>query len=165
MNDLTSLVEPIIGVILHSTMLGVGISYTDGPDPDSDCKLHACYFLKVCGGSLLVLDLLAILVISILRMMGSLDFHCLGFIGGLCSGLKMIGQLVINIWGSVLILEPYQRWTYNQEDKISETFCEYTPYMFSFVMLILGWIAIPLACCAICVKMVSLCCDGISGWN
>ena len=137
-----NIVEPIIGLILHSAMVGVGNSYTDGPDPDSDCKLQACYFLKVCGGFLLALDLLAIIVMCILLMSGSDNPG-----GQICSGVKMIGQFVIYIWGSVIIFGVYKDWTY--EDKLSETFCEYTPYMFSFVMLILGWIGIPLACCAI----------------
>ena len=88
---------------MYSAMVGVGNSYTDGPDADSDCKLQACYFLKVCGGFLLALDLFNILVICILAMWGSDKPG-----GEICGGVKMIGQFVIYIWGSVLIFGPYQ---------------------------------------------------------
>ena len=83
MSQKTAIIEPIIGVILHSAMVGVGNSYTDGPDAESDCKLQACYFLKVCGGFLLALDLFAILVLCILRMKGDLeDWHAREICGG-----------------------------------------------------------------------------------
>jgi hypothetical protein len=144
MGGLAGIIEPIIGLIFHSAMVGVGNSYTDGSDPNSDCKLQACYFLKVAGGFLLALDILEILVTCIFACKDSEDSK-----GEVCGGIKIIGSFVIFIWGSVIIFGPYQDWTYNQDDKENKTFCEYTPYMFSFVILILGWISIPLKCCAI----------------
>ena len=129
----------IIGLIIHSAMVGVGNSYTDGSDSDSDCKLQAVWFLKVAGGFLLTLDILEILV------------NCIGGRGKeddprgpVCGLVNIVGSFVIFIWGSVIIFGPYQDWTYHDEDKASDHYCSYTPYMFSFVILILGWIGVAL---------------------
>ena len=145
------LIEPIIGLIFHAAMVAVGDSYTDGSDANSDCKLQACYFLKVAGGFLLALDTLEIIVRCMFGLKDSKDQKA-----EVCGGVKIIGSFVIFIWGSVIIFGPYQDWKYKQEDKTSETFCEYTPYMFSFVILIVGWISIPLKCCVTCAMMCAL---------
>ena len=43
-------------------------------------------------------------------------------------------------------------WTY--EDKSADNFCEYTPFKFAFVLLIIWWIFIPIL---LCCELV-LCC-------
>ena len=48
----------------------------------------------------------------------------------------------------------YASWTY--DDKTDVGYCGYTPFMYSFVMLIIGWVTFPfLMCCCtfICLEM------------
>lgn len=44
----------------------------------------------------------------------------------------------------------YGYWTYDTTDKANEGYCGYTPFMYSFVMLILGWVTIPFLLCCLC---------------
>ena len=40
--------------------------------------------------------------------------------------------------GSVVVFGAYSTWTY--EEAVDETFCDYTCFMFAFVLLILRWV-------------------------
>ena len=51
----------------------------------------------------------------------------------------MIMEFSLLIWGSVVVFGAYQDWTYDVE-KYGDNFCEYTPMMFAFVILILKWV-------------------------
>ena len=51
------------------------------------------------------------------------------------TGLAQFGVL---IWASVVVFGAYKTWDY--EDKSSENFCEYTPFMLAFVILIIKWV-------------------------
>ena len=37
----------------------------------------------------------------------------------------------------------YSSWTYDVNNNTKDEYCGYTPYMYSFVMLILGWCTLP----------------------
>ena len=50
-----------------------------------------------------------------------------------------LAQFGVQIWASVVVFGAYSTWEY--DDKSSENFCEYTPYMFAFVILIIKWVA------------------------
>ena len=138
----------IVHLIIHSAMVGVGSSYTDGLNPESDCKLQAVYYLKVAGGFLLTLDILEIL------------FHC--FFGSknendnngpICGLVNVVGCFVIFIWGSIIVFGPYQDWKYREADRQSENYCVYTPYMLSFVMRISGWCLTALCLILSCLEL------------
>ena len=144
----------IIGLIVHSAMVGVGASYTEGLDADSDCKLQAVWFLKVAGGFLLTLDILEILVNCIGERDNEEDPK-----GPVCGLVNIVGCFVIFIWGSVIIFGPYQDWTYNGEDKASNHYCAYTPYMFSFVVLILGWVGTAVRVVVSSLVICRMCCN------
>ena len=142
----------IVSVIIHAAMVGVGASYTDGMEPESDCKLQAVHYLKVAGAFLLTLDILEIL------------YHC--FIGSrneddakgpICGMVNVIGSLVIFIWGSVIVFGPYQDWTYAEGDRSNDSYCSYTPYMFSFVILILGWCFLAIRLIVNCLGLLFAC--------
>ena len=54
------------------------------------------------------------------------------------SGL-VIMEFAILIWGSVQVFGAYKAWTYDPAE-YSEDFCEYTPMVFAFVVLIMKWV-------------------------
>ena len=69
-------------------------------------------------------------------------------IGGVIAGvwplaIPLLGLVIMEfsilIWGSVVVFGAYKDWTYDVE-KYSENFCEYTPMMFAFVILIMKWV-------------------------
>ena len=146
---LADLCTCIIGLALHSAMVGVGNSYTDGDGVDSECKLQGVYFLKVAGGFGITMDILGIIFNCININISKGDDVGQG--GAACGCVAMIGNFVIFIWGSVIIFGPYQNWTYSDEDQMNEYYCAYTPYMFSFVMLILGWVFMAVRTVFVCV--------------
>ena len=49
-----------------------------------------------------------------------------------------LAYFVVLIWATVRVFSSYNEWTY--EDKKSETYCEYTPFVFAMVILIVNWI-------------------------
>ena len=54
----------------------------------------------------------------------------------------------------MIFLGKYGDWEY--DDESSENYCAYTPFMFSFVVLIIQWILNPIAfvaTCLICYQM------------
>jgi hypothetical protein len=59
-------------------------------------------------------------------------FAAVGYIGII---LTHFGGL---IWATVKVFSSYNEWTY--ENKTSETYCEYTPFVFAMIVLIVNWI-------------------------
>ena len=60
----------------------------------------------------------------------------------LCLPHYLIMQFVLRVQGSVVVFGNYGEWTFN-EDEIGvegKEFCEYTPFMFAFVLLIIKWV-------------------------
>merc|ERR1711978_50087 len=51
------------------------------------------------------------------------------------TGMAWLGEFGLAIWGSVVVFGAYSTWTY--EEAVDETFCDYTCFMFAFVLLIL----------------------------
>ena len=139
----------IVGVIMHASMVAVGASYTDGMDPESDCKFQAVYFLKVAGGFLLTMDILESLYHCFYGSIGSEKRAKMPF-SPICGMVNVIGSLVIFIWGSVIVFEPYQDWIYDEADRENNNYCAYTPYTFSIFFLILGW-------CFTAIRMIFIC--------
>ena len=148
----------ILSIGVNAAMLGVGASYVQG----EDCKLQALLYLKVTGAFGLVMYIIQLL----LQLLGRMDRNptelvtesvsvtttgnstttatttvtrpsTMNNILSICSFVITIASMALFIWGSIIIFGPYNNWSYN--DKSSDFFCEFTPYMFAFVVLIIGW--------------------------
>ena len=151
----------IVAVVFHTAMVIVGSTYTDGMTPESDCKLQACHYLRVAGGFMLTLDIMEILCQCLFGCKNEEDDRK----GHICGLINVVGCSVIFIWGSAIVFGPYQEWVYDEAHRDSEKYCSYTPYMFSFVVLIIGWcftaIRLILICLALCFCML----DSVVGDN
>jgi len=155
---------------LHLSMLIVGAQYNS----EEHCKLEAPMYLMVAGGIITTLNILTL--IASLTPCDQDD----KIVAGL-SPLVALAMFAVTIWGSVVVFGPYSEWVsdngsvwsyknassdngsvvvfgpdseWRYENEFSDYYCEYTPFMFAFVMLILEWILIPvlvlLACCLLC---------------
>jgi len=127
----------IFGVALHLSMLIVGAQYSS----EEYCNLEAPMYLMVAGGILFTLETLVILASLTPCTADDIMVFCL-------IPLVALTMFAVNIWGSVVVFGPYSEWVYGEDDKSKENFCEYTPFMFAFVVLILQWVLIPLGICA-----------------
>ena len=134
-------------------------------------------YLMVAGGIITTLNLL-----SLIASLTPCDRDD-KIVAGL-SPLVAIAMFAVSIWGAVVVfgklneyltllkksikkilfleiffLGPYSKWTYEDSDRSSDNYCEYTPFMFAFVMLILQWLMIPilvgLACCLGCAALAA----------
>ena len=56
----------------------------------------------------------------------------------------------------ILFSGQYSQWTYADNEKSSDYYCEYTPFMFAFVILILDWVLIPLSAILACTCLCGL---------
>ena len=120
---------------LAISMLVIGDRY----NKEDLCRLDAPYCMLVIGGLTLGLaigDVLYLLFTSgCILLVGSgygIWFAAMGYIG---IYLANFGGL---IWATLRVFSSYNEWTY--EDKKSETYCEYTPFVFAMVILIVNWI-------------------------
>jgi len=68
------------------------------------------------------------------------------------TGMMWLADLGLAIWGSVVVFGAYSTWTY--EGAVGETYCDYTCFMFAFVLLILRWVTMPFAICCGCMKLM-----------
>ena len=108
--------------------------------------------------------------------LAGLGFACAPPIGAFLGGVGLIAKLAIQIWGSITVfgesywihkfshewltisfLGSYADWTSDVANAGQGNFCPETPFMFSFVWLIIVWSLIPLACC--------LAACGLAGWE
>jgi len=158
MPDCQQAFSGVLSVIFAFAMLGVGHSYLDV------CSNGAATFL-LYGGIVTLLSKGVGLLLTLVKICAEKD----GVISGLeyCGiGLLTlircalyIGDLVVLIWGTIVVFGAYSTWVYNPQEEgalHNPNFCEYTPFMFAFVLLILSWILWPLMfcclCCAMCLK-------------
>jgi len=69
--------------------------------------------------------------------------------------LGCLAQFCITIWGSIKVFGAYAEWNY--EDIESLNYCPYTPFLFSFIVLILSCILIGLfltgIICSLCAEL------------
>ena len=73
---------------------------------------------------------------------------------GLSSSVIVLCDLIVVIWGSVVVFYNYSSWTYT--DPSSEDFCEKTPMVFAFTLLLIKWLMIPAIVIVGCITAV--CC-------
>ena len=126
----------IIKLALSIAMIVIGDQYNNL----EACSIQISQVLEVMGGLMLF--------IAILDIMVGLAF---GMEAVECTGLELecgtiyaivvvtrLAQFGVQIWASVVVFGAYKTWEY--EDNSSENFCEYTPFMFAFVILIIQWV-------------------------
>ena len=114
----------IFGIVFWGTVVVVGSSYTD-------CKLGVLLWLKAGGGSMLSMSILAFLWLCFASDKTDMYKHLL-------TALVKLPIVGVMLWGSIVTFGSYSSWTY--EWKSSSNYCEHTPYMFAFVVLIVSWI-------------------------
>merc|ERR1719418_100901 len=104
-------------------------------------------YLMVGGGILFTFEVLVVL--AHLTPCDADDKIVLGLLP-----IVTLTMFAVTIWGSVVVFGPYSEWVYEEADKSNDNYCEYTPFMFAFVTLILEWVFIPvmvlLVCCLSC---------------
>merc|ERR1711982_45797 len=170
----------IVQAILGGVMVAVGYNYVwehhnggnvDGVSTEEDnlCPNGAAYWLWIAGILLLVSNSIngwAKMYKKCAERDGKIDCgEKVGMaINSFSSGVMTIVDFAMLIWGSVVVFGAYANWTYKWDDYKPEenNFCEYTPFMTAFVILILKWVIIPVmivitcfcaCCCACCCGM------------
>jgi len=141
------------------------------PNERDPCPNGAAYYLYVAGISILVTNLVSISS-RICKCLAELDGKItsgekcgLGLLG-CASCILAIVDIVMLIWGSVVVFGAWSTWTYDkvEYDDFPEkyNYCAYEPMMFAFVILIIKWVLIPvmitfLCCCTcLCACLASL---------
>merc|ERR1712223_449820 len=81
----------------------------------------------------------------------------------LISPFVAFAQFCVVIWGSVLVFGWYSTWVYDPKFAETPEYCGYTPYMYSFVMLIIGWCTIPFLLCCFCTFLTAM--NGVNCFN
>merc|ERR1712045_576487 len=172
----------IMQAILGGVMVAVGYNYywphhnggnVDGvlTEEDNLCPNGAAYWLWIAGILLLVSNSIngwAKMYKKCAERDGKIDCgEKVGMaINSFSSGVMGIVDFAMLIWGSVVVFGAYSTWvsdwdTYKKEPE-NHNFCEYTPMMTAFVILILKWVLIPVmiaitcfcaCCCACCCGM------------
>ena len=70
----------------------------------------------------------------------------------------------------IVFLGQYSEWSYKETDKENDNYCEYTPFMFAFVTLILWWVWYPVLvilywcvmCGALLYSILWVCCGCVT---
>jgi hypothetical protein len=148
----------IMQAILGGVMVAVGYNYTwehhnggnvEGVSTEEDnlCPNGAAYWLWIAGILLLVSNSIngwAKMYKKCAERDGKIDCgEKVGMaINSFSSGVMTIVDFAMLIWGSVVVFGAWSTWTYNFDDYKPEenNFCEYTPMMTAFVILILKWV-------------------------
>lgn len=140
---------------VNIAMVCVGVSYMG----EEYCHFGAPTYLIVAG----ILSLIA----TSLRFFTSLHHmwamrdgvissgeQCCKLLMAGASILVMVCNLVVLIWGSVVIFGNYGDWT-SRNDTVP-TFCAYTPMQFAFVILILKWVTLPVCVLVVCFGVICM---------
>jgi len=142
----------LIGLGLAISMVCVGVSYS-GESP-LYCKFGAVDYLYYAG--------IVSLVVNGIGILSSFVKWCALRDGKISAGefcglailafaalIVLICEIVVVIWGSVVVFENYADWTYDKTDEGKDGYCHYNPMMFAFVILIIKWILMPVTilCC------------------
>ena len=117
----------------------IGRKYMD------DCNLDVPTYLMVAGGISFVFQTLWVIAMCT-------PCDCDEKIMSAITPLVGLAQVGIIIWGSILVFGAYSTWVYDENSKTLESpnYCGYSPFMYSFVMLIVSWCLIPFVVCCAC---------------
>jgi len=120
------------GLVLIMAIINVaiGASYQD------DCNFAVPTYLMAAGGITLAFSGLWMFAMCT-------PCECDDKFAKFISPLVVFAQFCIVMWGTILVFGWYSSWTYDVKNNTNDEYCGYTPYMYSFVMLILGWCTLP----------------------
>ena len=161
-----------VQAILGGAMMAVGYSYTwehhnggnvDGVSTEEDnlCPNGAAYWLWIAGILLLVSNsiyALAKIYKKCAERDGKIDFgEKVGMaVISFSSSVMIIVDMTILILGSVVVFGAWSNWTDNfnayKANPEEMNFCEHTPMMTAFVILLLKWVLVPV------MIAITLCC-------
>jgi len=148
-----------VSIILGACMVWQGVKHGE------DCPNGAAHFLYVGGIITLIVNGLGILA-EVSQKIAMKDGKISGgekcglFLLSGMKGVMALVNLIVTIWGSIVVFAAYTFWSYAEEDIGKAHYCPYTPMVFAFAILIIQWILIPVvigcAClatiCALCAK-------------
>lgn len=147
-----NLIQCVAGIV----MLSIGsVFYTD-------CNFDATTYLVVGGSIMLISNLLSIVAIMT-------TCECDDKLAKALTPVIGLVQFCIFLWGTIVVFGYYSSWSYVKdaasnllkgEDKTY--YCNYTPFMFAFVLLIILWVLLPfilaMCCCCACLTACCACC-------
>ena len=126
--DPTLISNGIIKLALSIAMIVIGDQY----NTLDACSFQISQVLEVMGG-LMLFNAILFIILGLAFCTETID--C----GAICAiVVTCLAQFGVQIWASVIVFGAYQTW--DCEDKSSENFCEYTPFMLAFVILIIKWV-------------------------
>jgi len=148
------IINAVLKIIWGAIYIGVGHYYL------SDCPNGAASYLFYAGIILVALNGVSIFGIFFKKCAESDGkINCIESCG-IClvsvTGLVLaIANIVVLIWGSVVVFGAYSEWTYKEEDKLKIQYCAYTPFITAFVLLIIDWVLLPFLC--VCASFTAVC--------
>ena len=150
-------VIPLVIAIVMVTIGSINLPEDGEEDP---CPNGAANWLYVAGIVVLLSNLM-VGCFTLYKWNAERDAHvdccercgmCFNWVIMACMGIL---EFSLIMWGSVVVFGAWASWTDNPEefdkDKEAKNFCEYTPMMTAFVILILRWIEIPVMLVLRCV--------------
>merc|ERR1711915_162128 len=160
----TSLGFSSVQVVLGACMVYYGFMYF------TDCNNGASAYLYYGGMCLLCINIASLTLNSCTMCFKkdgdkncceSCGLGCLTLIASLLS----IANLVIFIWGSIVVFGSWSDWSSDPGESVgedgvaNENFCPYTPMMFAFILLVVEWVLMPvMLICACCCAACFVCC-------
>jgi len=153
--DYGKLCNAVVAFIFGCVMMGIGHSY------GHLCQNGAATFLFYGGLIKIISNIFSILLFCFIRcaekdgVISGKEYCGIGILSLIQTAL-WIGNLVVIIWGTIVVFGNYSTWTYEAPEEGTPTnmdYCDYTPFMFAFVLLILDWIILPFFVCCICAAL------------
>jgi len=152
----------ILTLAIYIASVAVGKSY----EAEADCKLQAASYLYYSGAVGVSVSVISLFFTCCLCITGccaikdgvvdATEGCCLlmgVWLQWLVKRAIFLAQVIIMIWGFAVIFPAYSTWQY--EDKDAEFFCEKTPMVFAFVLLIIQCLIV---CLGACICAIPLCC-------
>merc|ERR1712059_159405 len=137
----------LIPIIPGCIMIGVGHSYLW--TQDEDCPNGTVTYLYYAGILILVMHLFAASCycankcIECLETLSAGDWTMQGLmIRIFISDAILLTDIIAIIWGSVVVFGAYAGWK-QSVDKNDPNFCNYTPFVTAFTILIISWLILP----------------------
>jgi hypothetical protein len=147
-------------IIIGALMLWQGLKNNGGTPPYSDtCPNGAAEYLYIAGILLLVINLMGLIAVVAQKCAmkdgkvtvgEQCGINLISFI----TGMMWLADLGLAIWGSVVVFGAYSTWSYDLAVGDAADYCDYTCFMFAFVLLILRWVTMPFAICCGCMKLM-----------
>merc|ERR1712243_268872 len=147
----------ILQVVIGIVMISLGSSFQD------DCPNGATKYLFNAGIVILVANLGSILPVGA-KILAEKDgkVTCMESMGllfiNIVSGILIIANFVVLLWGSVVVFGRYGVWTHRADDIGNDNYCAYTPFMAAFIILIMNWIMLPFLCMCACLAFICKAC-------